>query len=158
MHTMFPYILLLLFSCSVMSDSLPPPRLQHNRLPCPSLSLGVCSNSCSLSQWCHPIISSSVTSFSSCPQSFPASGSFPLNWLFTSGGQNIGISASVSVLPMNIRDWFPLGLTSLISLLPKGLSQKFSLKQTQTNWFKGNTIMNIKEEEMELIKGNKERH
>ena len=77
---------------------------------------------------------------------------------WVSSSHQFGVSASSLVFPMNIRDWFPLGLTSLISLLPKGLSQKFSLKQTQTNWFKGNTIMNIKEEEMELIKGNKERH
>ena len=85
------------------------------RLPCPSLSPGVCSNSYPLSQWCHLTISSSVTRFSSCPQSFPASGSFPMNWLFASSGQSIGVSASTSVLPMNIQDWFPLGLTGLIS-------------------------------------------
>ena len=99
-----------------MSNSLQPHGLQHARLPCPSLSPRVCSNSCPLSHWCHPAISSSVTSFSSCPQSFPASGSFPMSWLFTSGGQING--ATVSVLPMNIQGWFPLGLIGLISLLP----------------------------------------
>ena len=89
--------------CSVVSNSLWPQGLQHARLPCPSPSPGACSNSCPLSQWCHPIISSSVTPLSSCPQSFPASGSFP----FASGGQSIGASASASVLPMNIQGWFP---------------------------------------------------
>ena len=92
------------------------------RLPCPSLSPGVCSNSCALSRWCHPTISSSVTPFCSCHQSFPASGSFPMSWLFAWGGQSIGVSASKSVLPMNIQDWLPLGLTGLISLLSKELS------------------------------------
>ena len=86
----------------------------------------ICSNSCPLIWWCHPTISSSVTLFSSCPQYFPASGSFPLNQLFTSGGQSIEASASASVLPMNIQGWFPLGLTDLISLLSKGLSRIFS--------------------------------
>ena len=92
-------------------------ELQLVKLPCPSLSLGVCSSSCPLSQWCHPTIASSVIPFSSCLQSFSASGSFPVNQLFTSGGQSIGASASASVLPMNIQGWFPLGLTGLISLL-----------------------------------------
>ena len=96
--------------------------VQHARLPCPSLSPGVCSNSCSLSQWYYSNISSSVSPFSSCPQSFPASGSFPMNRLFTSVGLNIVASASVSVLPMNIQGWRPLGLTDLISFLSKGLS------------------------------------
>ena len=100
-----------------------PLGLQHASLPCPSLSPKVCSNSCQLSQWCHPTISSSVASFSPCPQFFPASGSFAMNWLFASGGQSIGASASASVLPMNIQGWFPLGLTSLISLQSKGLSR-----------------------------------
>ena len=97
--------------------------VQHARLPCPSLSPGVCSNSCSLSQWYYSNISSSVSPFSSCPQSFPASGSFPMNRLFTSVGLNIVASASVSVLPMNIQGWRPLGLTDLISFLSKGLSR-----------------------------------
>ena len=104
-----------------MSNSLQPHGLQHARLPCPSLSSWACFNSCPLSQWCHPNISSSVTHFSSCPQSFPASGSFPMSWLFASGGQMIGISARV--LPMHIQGWFPLGLTGLVSLQPKGLSE-----------------------------------
>ena len=118
--------LLLLFSRSVMSVSLQPHGLKHARLPCPSLSLGVCSNSCPLSWWCHPTISSSIAPFSSCPQSFPASGSFPMSQLFTSGGQSIGASASTSVLPMSIQGWFPLGLTGLISWQSKELSRVFS--------------------------------
>ena len=98
---------LLLFSLIVMSDSLRPPGLQRARHPCLSLSLGVCSNSCPLSWWCHPTSSSSVVPFSSCPQSFPASGSFPKSRLFTSGGQSIGASASAPVLPVNVQGWFP---------------------------------------------------
>jgi len=93
-----------------------PHGLQHTRPPCPSPTPRACSNSCPSSQWCHPTISSSVIPFSSCLQSFPASGSFPMNWLFISGGQSTGVSASASVLPVSIQDWFPLGLTSLISL------------------------------------------
>ena len=93
-----------------MFDFLQPHGLQHARLPCPSLSPGACSNSCPLSQWCHLTISSSVTPFFSCPQSFPGSGSFPMCQLFTSGGQSIEASASVSVLPVNIQGWSPLGL------------------------------------------------
>ena len=104
----------LLFSHSVVSNFLPPHGLQHIRLPCPSPSTGVCSNSCPSSWWCHPVISSSVTHFS-CPQSFPASGSFPVSWLFASGGQSTGASVSASVLSMKIHCWFPLGLTGLIS-------------------------------------------
>ena len=100
--------------------------LQHARPPCPSPTLGVYSNSCPLSQWCHPTISSSVVPSSSCLQSFPASGSFQMSQFFTSGGQNIGASASASVLSMNIQDLFPLGWTSWISLLSKGLSRVFS--------------------------------
>ena len=109
-----------------MSDSSRPHGLQHTRLPCPSLSPWVGSNSCPLSQWFHPTISSPIAPFSSCPQSFPASGSFPMSQLFASDGQSIGGSASASVLPMNIQSWFPLGLSSLISLLFKGLSRVFS--------------------------------
>ena len=105
------------FGCSVMSDSLWPHKPQHTRPPCPLPTPGACSHSCPLSQWHHPTISSSVIPFSSCLQSFPASGSFQMNQLFASGGQSIGVSASVSVLPMNIQDWFPLRLTGLISLL-----------------------------------------
>ena len=112
------------FSRSVMSDSLWPHGLQHARLPCPSPSPGVYSNSCPLSWWCHPTISSSVVPFLSCLQSFPASRFFLMSWLFASGGQNI--RASASILPINIQDWFPLGLTGLISLKSKGLSRVFS--------------------------------
>ena len=122
-----------LFSCSVMSDSLGPHGQQHTRLPCSSVSPGVCSNSCALSQWCHPTISSSVAPFSSCPQSFPVSGSFPMSQLFTSGGQRIG--ASASVFPMNIQGWFPLGLTGLISLQSKGLWRVFSSTIVQKHQF-----------------------
>ena len=117
--------LLFLFSHSVMSDSWQPCGLQHVRLPCPLTSPGVCSNSCPLNRWCHLTISSSVAHFSSCPQSFPASGFFPMSQLFASGGQSIGASALASVLPMNIQGWFPLGLTGLIPLLSKGLSRVF---------------------------------
>ena len=99
------------FSRSVTSDSLQPHGLQHARPPCPSPTPGVYSNSCPLSQWCHPTISSSVVPFSSHPQSFPASGSFQMSQLFASGGQSIGVSASASVLPVNIQDWSPLGWT-----------------------------------------------
>ena len=115
-----------LFSNSVMSDSLWSHGLQHTRLPCPSPSLGAYLNSCPLSQWYHPAISSSVAPFSSCPQSFPASGSFPMNQFFASCGQSMGVSALASIIPMNILGWFPLGLTGLISLQSKGLSRVFS--------------------------------
>ena len=114
------------FSHSVMSDSLRPHGLQHSRLTCPSPTPRDGSNSCPSSQWCHPIIWSSVVPFSSCLQSFPASGSFPMSQFFASGGQSIGTSASVSVLPMNIQNWFPLGWTGWISLQSKGLSRVFS--------------------------------
>ena len=110
------------FTHSVVSDSLWLHGLEHARPPCPSPTPGTCSNSCLLSQWCHPTISSSVVPFSSCLQLFPASGSFPASQFFTSGGQSIGASASASVLPMNIQDWFPLGWTSWISLQSKELS------------------------------------
>ena len=108
---------------SVMSDSLRPRGLQHAGLPCPSPALKACSNSCPLSWWCHPTISSSVVPISSCLQSFPASRSFPVSQFFASDGQSIGASGSSSVLPMNIQEWFPLGLTGLISLQSKGLSK-----------------------------------
>ena len=104
------------FSCSAGFDSLWPHGLQHTRPSCPSPTPRDCSNSCPLSQWCHPTISSSVTPFSSHPQFFPAWGSFQMSQSFTSGGQSMGVSASASVLPMNIQDWFPLGWTDLISL------------------------------------------
>ena len=112
---------------SVMSDSLQPHELQHTRLPCPSPTPRACSNSCPLSWWCQPTISSSVILFSSCFQSCPASGSFPVSQFFASGRQRIGASASASGLPMNTQDWFPLGLTCLISLQSKGLTRVFSL-------------------------------
>ena len=113
-----------MFSCSVMFSSLQPHGLQHARPLCLSLSPRICANSCPWGQWCHPTILSSVIPFSSCLQSFLASGSFPMSWLFTSGGQSIRTSASV--FPMNIRSWFPLGWTGLISLQSKGLSRVFS--------------------------------
>ena len=106
-----------------MSDFFRPHELQHARLPCASPSPRVCSNSFPLSQWCHPTISSSVTPFSACSQSFPESESFPVSQLFASGGQSIGALSPASVLPMNVKGWFPLGLTSLQS---KGLSRVFS--------------------------------
>ena len=121
--------------CYVVSDSLQSHGLQHARLLYPSPSPGTCSNSCLLCQWCHPTISSSVSPFSSCPQSFLASGSVPVNQLFTSGGQCIWASASSSVLPVNIQGWFPLGLTSLISLLSKGLSRVLSNTTIQKHQF-----------------------
>ena len=124
-------------SRSVVSDSLRPYGLQRARPPCPSPTPGACSNSCSLSRWCHPTISSSVVPFSSCLQSFPASGSFPMSWLFASGGESIGASASVSNLPMNIQGWFPLGLTGLISLQSKGLSRVSSSTTIQKYQFFG---------------------
>ena len=108
------------FICSVEFNSLRPHESQHARLLCPSLSPGVCSNSCPLSWWCHPTVSSSVIPFFSCLHSFPTSVSFQMSHLFTSGGQSIEVSASVSVLPMNIQDWFPLGWTGWISLQSKG--------------------------------------
>ena len=111
----------------VVSDSLQVHALQHPRPPCPSTTLGLYSNSCPWSQWCHPTISSSVVPFSFHLNSFPASGSFPRIQLFTPGGHSIGISASTSVLPVNIQDWFPLGWTGWISLQSKGLSWLFSL-------------------------------
>ena len=124
-------------SCSVVSDSLRPYELQHSRPPCPSPTPGVHPNPCPLSWWGHPTISSSVVTFSSCPQSFPALGSFPMSQLFTSGGESIGVSASASALPMNIQDWFPLGWTGWISLRSKGLSRVFSNTTFQKHQFFG---------------------
>ena len=121
------------FNCSVVFDSLWPYGLQHARLPCPSPTPGVYSNLFPLSQWCHPTISSSVIPFSSCLQSFSASGSFPLSHFFASGGQSIGVSASASVLPMNIQDWFPLGWTDWISLLSKGPSRVHQHHSSKTS-------------------------
>ena len=123
------------FSSSVVCDSLPPHGLQHPRLPCLSPTPKVYSNSCSLSWWCHPTISSSVVPFSSCLPSFPASGSFRMSQFFTSGGQRIGVSASASVLPMNIQDWFFLEWTGWISFQSKGLSRVFSNTTIQKHQF-----------------------
>ena len=123
------------FSHSVESYSLWPHGLQHARLPSPSPTPGACSNPCPSSQWCHTTILSSVIPFSSCLQSFPASACFPKSHFCTSGGQIIGVSASASVLPMNIQDRFPLGLTGLISLQSKGLSRVFSNATVQKHQF-----------------------
>ena len=127
--------LFLLLSCSVVSNSLWPHGLQHARPPCPSSTPRACSNLSPFSQWCHPTISSSVIPFSSCIQSFPASGSFTMSQFFTSGGQSIGVSTLASVFPMNIQDWFSLGLTGLISLQSKGLSKVFSNTTVQKHQF-----------------------
>ena len=123
------------FSCLIMSDSPWPHELQHTSPPCPSPSPRACTNSCPSMQWCQPTILFSVIPFSSCFQSFPESGSFPTSQLFASGGQSIGVSASKSVLPMNIQDLFLLGLTGLISLLSKGLSRVFSNNTVQKHHF-----------------------
>ena len=125
------------FSRSVVSDSLWPHESQHARPHCPSPTPRVHSNSCPSTRWCHPAISSSVIPFSSCPQPLPASGSFPMSQLFTWGGQSIGVSASASVLPMNIQDWIPIGLAGLISLQSKGLSRVFSNTTVQKHQFFG---------------------
>ena len=124
-------------SLSRISNSLPPQRLQHTRLPCPLLSPGVCSNSCPLSWWCPPIISSSATLFFSCSEYFPASGSFPVSQFFASGDHSIGASASVSVLPMNSQGWLPSGLTDLISVLSKELSRVFFRTTVWKHQFSG---------------------
>ena len=118
-----------------MPDSLQPHELQHARPPCPSPTPGVHSNSCPSSQWCHPAISSSVVPFSFCPQSLPASESFPMSQLFTSGGQSIGVSALASVLPKNTQEWSPLEWTGWISLQSKGLSRVFSNTRVQKHQF-----------------------
>ena len=123
------------FSHSVVSSSLWPHESQHARPPCPSPTPGVYPNWCPSSWWWHPTISSSVVPFSSCPQSFPASGSFPMSQLFTWGGQSIGVSASASVLPINTQDWAPLGWTGWISLQSKGLSRVFSNTTVQKHQF-----------------------
>ena len=127
------------FSRSAVSESLQPHGLQYTRLPRPSSTPRASSNSCPLSQWCHPTISSSVIPFSRL-QSFPASGSFQMSQFFTSGGQSIGVSASASVLPMNIQDWFPIGLTGWFSLQSKGLSRVFSNTTVQKHQFFGTQL------------------
>ena len=124
-----------------MSNSLWPHESQHTRPPCPSPSPRVHSHSCPSSRWCHPAISSSVFPFSSCPQSLPASESFPMSQLFASGGQSIRVSASTSVLPMNIQDWFPLGWTGWITLQSKGLSRVFSNTTVQKHQFFGTSLL-----------------
>ena len=134
----------LLFSHSVISDSLWTHDQQHTRIPYLSLSPGVCSKSSPLSQWCHPAISSSVSPFSTCSQSLPASGSFLMRQLLVSGGQSIGASASISDLPVNIQGWFPLGLTSLISFQSKGLSRVFSsINSSVLSLLYGQTLTSI---------------
>ena len=128
------------FSCSVMSDSLWPHELQHARPPCPLPTSRVHSNSCPLSRWCHPAISSSVVPFSSCPQSLPASESFLMSQLFVCGGQSTGVSALASFLPMNTQGWSPLEWTGWISLQSKGLSRVFSNTTVQKHQFFGTQI------------------
>ena len=123
------------FSCSVVSDSLRPLESQHARLPCPSPTPGVYPNSCASSRWCHPVISSSVVPFSSCPQSLPASASFPMSQLFPWGGRSIGVSASTSVLPKNTQDGSPLGWTGWISLQSRVLSRVLSNTTLQKHQF-----------------------
>ena len=125
------------FSHSVASNSLWPHGLQNARPACPSPIPRVYSNSCPSCQWCHPTISSSVVPFSSCLQSFPASGSFPMSQFFASGGQSIGVSASTSVLPVNVQDWYPFGWTSWTSLQSEGLSRVFSSTTVQKHQFFG---------------------
>ena len=123
------------FSCSIVSDSLQSHGLQHTRPPCPSPTPGVHPNSCPLSRWCHPAISSSVIPFSSCPQSLPALESLSMSQLFAWGGQSTGVSASASILPMNTQDWSPLGWTGWIFLQSKGLSRVFSNTTVQKHKF-----------------------
>ena len=129
-----------LFSCSVVSDSLRPHGLQHTRLPSPSPSPRAYSNSCPPSRWCHPAISSSVVPFSSCLQSLPTSETFPMSQLFAWGGQSTGVSASASVLPMNTQDWSPLGWAGWISLQSKGLPRVFSNTTVQKHQFFGTQL------------------
>ena len=133
-----------------MSDSLRPHGLQHTTLPCPSPTTRACSNSCPSSQWCHPITSSSVVPFPSCFQSFPASGSFQMSQFFPSVGRSIGVSASASVLPMNIQDWFPLGSTGLI-FQSKGLSRVFSNTTVQKHQLFGAMILKLKSHNYEGV-------
>ena len=137
------------FSFSVMSNSLWPHGLQHTRLPCPSPTPKVCSNSCALSRWYHPTISSSVVLFSSCLLSFLASGSFQMSQFFTAGSQSTGVSVSASVLPMNIQNWFPLGWTGWISLLSKGFSRIFSNTTVQKH-----STIKLSQKEKIIIKNN----
>ena len=135
MLSSFLSIISVQFSHLVMSDTMQPHGLQHTKPLCPSPTPGVYSNSCPLSRWCHPTISSSVIPFSSCLQSFPASGSFQMSQFFERGGQSIGVSASTSILPVNIQDWFPLGSTGWISSQSKSLSRVFSNTTVQKHQF-----------------------
>ena len=136
-NSLFSSVSSVQFSHSVLSDSLRPHETQQARPSCPSPTPGVCSNSCPLSGWCHPTISSSATHFSTCPQYFPAPRSFPMSRFFASSGQSTEVSASVSVLPMNTQDWSPLGWTGWISLQSKGLSWVFSNTTVQKHQFFG---------------------
>ena len=129
--------------CSVMSSSFQLHVLQHARLPCPSLSPWVCSNSCPLSRWCHPTVSASATPFSSCPQSFPASGTFLMSQPFASDGQSIRVWASASVLPVNIQGWFFLGWTGLSLLQSKGLSRVFSNTKIWKQCFSAQSFLRV---------------
>ena len=131
------------FSHSVVSHSLQPHGLQHSRPPCPSPTPGVYSNSFPLSRWCHPTISSSVVPFSCCLQSLPASESFPMSQFFTSGGQSIGVSASASILPKNIQDWFPLGWTGWISLESSPMPQFKSINSLALSFLYSPTLTSI---------------
>ena len=131
------------FSHSVVSHSLQPHGLQHSRPPCPSPTPGVYSNSCPLSRWCHPTISSSVVPFSCCLQSLPASESFPMSQFFTSGGQSIGVSASASILPKNIQDWFPLGWTGWIFLESSPMPQFKSINSLALSFLYSPTLTSI---------------
>ena len=138
--TLHHYVLSVQFSFVAQSNSLWPHESQHARPPCPSPTPGVYSNSCPSSRWCHPAISSSVIPFSSCPQSLPASGSFPMSQLFAWGGQTIGVSASAPVPPTNTQDWSPLEWTGQISVQPKGLSRVFSNATVQKHQFFGTQL------------------
>ena len=129
------------FGRSVLSDFLQPHGPQHSKLPCPSPTPGACSSSCPLSQWCHPTVSPSVVPFSSCLQSFPALGSFARSQFIASVGQSIGVSVSISVLPMNTQDWSPLERTGRISLQSKGLLRVFSNTTVQKHWFFGAQLL-----------------
>ena len=139
------------FSRSIVSDSLWPHESQHTRPSCPSPTPGAYSNTCPSSRWCHPAISSSVIPFSSCPQSFPASGYFPMSQLFAWGGQSIGVSALASVLPMNTQDWSALGWTVWISLQSKGLSRVFSNTTVQKHQFLVSTKEGLSSPELVLV-------
>ena len=139
-------VVVVYYSITQLCLTLRPHGLQHTWLPCPSLSPWVCWNSCPLSWWYHPTISSSVVPFSSWPQSFPASGSFQMSWLFESGGQSVGASASAPVLPINIQGWFPLGLICLVSLQAKGLSRAPQFKNINSlaiSFLCGSTLTSI---------------